>query len=116
MIKEGNHEKQLYYSFNGKEWAEKWEVKEDASIIIQTNHIQELELIRSQVRAGELSPLDYHMHSKVFTISLLSSYTGIPKRRIKKHMKPMNFNQLDEESLKKYAAAFRISVAELINV
>jgi len=108
--------KLLYYSFNGKEWAEKLEVHEDASRAISANHIQELEPVRNQVLAGVLSPLAYHIQSKIFSTSLLSSYTGIPKRHIKKHMKPDNFNQLDEETLKKYAAAFGISAEELKKV
>lgn len=113
---DGNQEKKLYYSFDGKEWVEKWEVNDSAARMILTNHIQELEPIRNQVLEGVLSPLDYHIQSRMFTISLLSSYTGISKRHIKKHMKPQNFNQLDEETLKRYADAFGISVEELKKV
>ena len=109
-------EQKLYYSFDGKEWVNKWEVNEAASRMIQTIHLQELEPVRNQVLAGLLSPLDYHIQSKTFTISLLSSYTGISKRHIKKHLEPKNFNQLDEETLKKYASAFGISVEELKKV
>ena len=117
LIKEnsisGSQEKKLYYSYDGKEWAGKWEVNEAASRIIQTNQIQELEPVRNKVLSGVLSPLDYHIQSKMFTIGLLSSYTGIPKRHIKKHMEPKNFTQLDEKTLEKYASAFGISVEEL---
>ena len=108
-----DQKQKLYYSFDGNEWVEKWELHEEASRIIQENHIQELETIRNQVLAGLLSPLGYYIQSNIFTIKLLSSYTGIPKRHIKKHMKPKNFNQLNEETLKKYATAFGISVEEL---
>jgi hypothetical protein len=109
----GNQEQKLYYSFDGKEWVEKWEVNEAAARMILTNHIQKLEPVRNQVLAGLLSPLDYHIQSKMFTISLLSSYTGISKRHIKKHLNPKNFNQLSEETLKKYASALGISIEEL---
>jgi hypothetical protein len=112
----GNQEQKLYYSFDGKEWVEKWEVNEMASRMIMTNHIQELEPVRNQVLAGKLSPLAYHIQSFIFNISLLSSYTGISKRQIKKHFEPKNFNQIDEETLKKYAAAFGISVEALKKV
>ena len=111
-----NHEHKLYYYFDGKEWDKKWEVNEDAARMLMENHIEELEPVRNQVLAGELSPLAYHIESKLFSISILSSYTGISKRHIKKHLKPKNFNQLDEETLKKYAAAFGISVEELKKV
>jgi hypothetical protein len=111
-----NQEQKLYFHFDGKEWVEKWEVNEEAARMLMANHIQELEPVRNQVLASELSPLAYHIESKLFSVSLLSSYTGIPKRHIKKHLKPENFNQLDEEILKKYAAAFGISVEELKKV
>ena len=109
----GNQEHKLYFHFDGKEWVEKWEVNEDASRMIIENHLEELEPVRNQILAGQLSPLAYHIEDKLFSIGLLSSYTGISKRYIKKHLKPENFNQLDEETLKKYAAAFGISVEEL---
>ena len=112
----GNQEQKLYYSFDGRGWVEKWEVSESAARMIQTNHTQELEPVRNQVLAGLLSPLDYYIRSRMFTVSLLSSYTGISKRHIKKHLKPENFHRLDEETLKKYAAAFGISVEELKKV
>jgi len=112
----GNQEHKLYYSFDGKEWVEKWEVNEDASRMLMANHIQELEPVRNQVLAEQLSPLAYHIESKLFNISLLSSYTGISKRHIKKHLKPENFNRLDEETLNKYAAAFGISIEELLKI
>jgi len=119
LIKEDSisgQEKKLYYSFDGKEWTEKWEANEDAARMIMTNHVQELEPVRNKVHAGLLSPLDYHIQSKMFTIGLLSSYTGISKRHIKKHLKPENFTQLDKETLEKYATAFGISIEELKNV
>jgi len=111
-----SHGLKLYHYFDGKEWSEKWEVNEEASKMVMTNHFKKLEPIRNQVLAGQLSPLVYHLESQFFDISLLSSYTGISKRHIKKHLKPENFNQLDEEILKKYAAAFGISIEELLKI
>ena len=107
---------QLYHYFDGKEWVEKWEKNDIATRTLMENHIEELEPVRKQVLAGQLSPLGYHLESKLFNISLLSSYTGIAKRHIKKHLKPENFNQLDEEILGKYATAFGIPVEELKKV
>jgi len=106
----------LYRYFDGTEWVEKWEVQMDASNLVMTHHFQELEPVRNQVLAGKLSPLVYHIQANLFDIKMLSSYTGISKRYIKKHLKPENFNQLDEETLKKYATALGISVEELKKV
>jgi hypothetical protein len=106
-------EQMIQYYFDGMEWSKKREKKFDACEVVITKHSQELETIRQQVLDGQLSPLAYHIHTNLFNIKLLSSYTGIPKRRIKKHLKPDNFNQLDEETLKKYAEVFEMTVEEL---
>jgi hypothetical protein len=106
-------EQMVQYFFDGKEWCQKWERKFDASAIVMTKQSLELEAIRQQVLDGKLSPLAFHIQTNLFSVKLLSSYSGIPKRRIKKHLKPDNFNQLDEETLNKYAAVFEITVEEL---
>jgi len=111
-----NQGEKLYRYFDGKEWVEKWEISDVAAQMAMANHIQELEPIRNKVLAGQLSPLAYHLQTHLFNIKLLSSYTGISKRHIKKHLNPENFNQLDEETLKKYATAFEFSVEELKKV
>jgi hypothetical protein len=78
-----------------------------------TKQSKELETIRRQVLDGQLSPLAYHIQTNLFDVKLLSSYTGIAKRHIKKHLKPENFSQLDEETLKKYAEVFEMTIEEL---
>ena len=108
--------RKLHFYFDGKEWIEKWDDNMDACEMVMENRLQELEPIRNRVLAGELSPLAYHIESKFFSLNLLSSYTGVPKRHIKKHLKPENFNHLEEDTLKKYAYAFGISVEELKKV
>jgi hypothetical protein len=106
-------EQMVQYYFDGKEWRQKWEKKFDACEIVMTKHSQELKAIRQQVLEGQLSPLAYHIQANLFDVKLLSSYTKIPKRLIKKHLKPENFNQLDEETLKKYAEVFEITIQDL---
>jgi len=106
----------LYRYFDGKEWQEKWEKSDDACQMVMASYIEELEPVRQKVLDGKLSPLDYHIKANTFNISILSSYTGIPKRHIKKHLKPEKFNQLDDETLQKYANAFGFSVEELKKV
>jgi hypothetical protein len=107
---------QVYFYFDGKEWVEKWETKLLACETSISNYFQEIEPVRLQVLAGELSPLAYHLQRNLLNVKLLSSYTGVPKRHVKKHLKPENFNQLDEEILKKYASALGISIEELKKV
>ena len=107
---------QLFRYFDGKEWHERWERKGEASRAVSANHFEEIEPIRQQVLDGKLSPLGYHIEKDLFSLRILSAYTGIPKRHIKKHLKPEKFNQLDDETLKKYAETFGISVEELKTV
>jgi len=103
----------VQYYFDGKEWHQKWEKRFDATEIVITKQTKELETILQQIREGQLSPLAYHSQINLFSINLLSSYTGMSKFRIKKHLKPAFFNQLDEETLGKYATLFEITVEEL---
>jgi len=119
IMKEGTADsagRKLHFHFDGKAWVEKWDDNMDACEMVVENRLKELEPIRNQVIAGELSPLAYHIESKFFNLSLLSSYTSISKRHIKKHLKPDYFNRLDEETLNKYAFAMGISIEELKNV
>ena len=116
IIKDPDQGKKLYLYFDGKEWIEKWEVSEEASQLVMDNHLQELDPIRNKVLNGELSPLAYHLERNFFSIALMASYTGISKRHIKKHLNPKNFNQLNKETLEKYAAAFGFSVEEFLKV
>jgi len=112
-LAEASGEQMMQYYFDGKEWRREWERRFDASDVVMTEHSKELEAIRQQIVAGKLSPLAYHIESNLFTIKMLSLYAGISKRHIKKHLKPDNFNQLDEETLQKYASVFEITVEEL---
>jgi hypothetical protein len=52
----------------------------------------------------------------MFDVKLLSDYTDIPKRKIKAHLEPENFRQLDDVTLGKYADAFNVTVDELVNL
>jgi hypothetical protein len=106
----------LHYHFDSNEWCQKWEEKLDLSKAAMAEQIQKLEITRQQVLAGELSPIAFHAQKRLFDVKLLSAYTEIPKRHIKKHFKPEKFSQLDEKTLAKYAEIFKISIEEINNV
>jgi hypothetical protein len=93
-----------------------WEVKNDALDITWDDIYEECESVKKQVQAGQASPLAYHMVKNLMTVSLLSSYTGISKWRIKRHLKAKGFSKLSEEKLSIYADALRITVDELKKV
>lgn len=75
-----------------------------------------VEKARQDVLYGRRSILAWHMEKNIMDIKLLSQYTGIPRRKIKKHLKPSVFHELDSETLQKYAEAFNISIGELTNL
>lgn len=77
---------------------------------------EKVEVTRQKVLAGELSMLAYFMEKNIMDLKLLAQYTGIPKRKLKKHMDPRKFQALDREILGKYAEAFTITIEELIDI
>ena len=93
-----------------------WEVKNDMLGMVWDDILEACEPIRQRVLAKELSPIAYHMKKNLQDIRLLSGYSGIPKRKIKKHLQYEEFMKLDETTLQQYADALRITVEELKQV
>ena len=75
-----------------------------------------VEAARQDVLSGKYSILAWHMEKNIMAVKLLSQYTGIPRRKIRKHLKPLVFQELDTNTLQKYAEAFNISLEELTNL
>jgi len=68
-----------------------------------------------QVENGQVSPICYYMELNKMDLTILASYAGLWKWRVKRHFKPEVFARLSDKILKKYADAFEISVDELKN-
>ena len=90
-----------------------WNVKNDALGAVWDDIREQCETIRQQVLSKEVSPLAYHMKKALQDINLLSAYSGIAKRKIRKHLLYDEFMRLDEHTLQHYADALRITVEEL---
>jgi hypothetical protein len=71
---------------------------------------------KQQVVNGEASPICYYMEVNKMDLTILASYVGLWKWRVKRHFKPDVFAQLNDKTLQKYADAFEISVQELKNI
>lgn len=93
-----------------------WNVKNDALDVVMADIAEECREIADRIKRGETSQLEYYMKKNVMDIDLLSDYTGISKRNIKKHFDPENFAKLDEDTLAVYADALRISVQTLLTI
>ena len=90
-----------------------WEVKNDALGIVWEDILEECEPIRQQVLEKKISPIAYHMKKNLQDICMLAAYSGIPKQKIKKHLRYDEFVNLDKATLQKYADALRLTVEEL---
>ncbi|MND98552.1 hypothetical protein D3C80_909110 [compost metagenome] len=92
-----------------------WEPK----TIALTNSIDEInERIadaRQQVLNGKVSPIVYFMELHKMDLTILASYVGLWKWRVKRHFKPSVFAKLNDKILKKYADTFEVSIEELKN-
>jgi len=66
-----------------------------------------------RVRAGELSPIAYHMTVRLMEPSLLAAYVGMWTWQVRRHMKAGPFRRLGADARRRYADVFKIPVGEL---
>lgn len=90
-----------------------WEVEE----IVTRQAVEDLERraldARERVRAGETSPLEYHMYRARMDVALLAQATGLWRWRVLRHFKPRVFARLPLSLRERYAEALGISVESL---
>lgn len=103
---EGNYTTELSTGWSPKNEAMKqaWE---------QVN--EKVEEAKKKVLDGKSSILAWHIEKNIMDVKLLSHYTGTPRRKIRKHLRPDVFSTLEPATLQKYADAFNISLEELLN-
>ena len=92
-----------------------WDPKTDALMQAWEVIDEKVEEVRQQVLSGAVSPIAFYMEKNLMDVKLLSDYTGLPKRKIRKHLKPDRFKDLDDKTLALYAETFGISVEILRN-
>ncbi len=92
-----------------------WQPKTDAMLQAWDVINEKVEQVRQKVLSGEMSPVAYFMEKNLMDVKLLADYSGLPKRKIRKHLKPAHFVKLDDKTLDLYAETFGISVDRLIN-
>ena len=113
--------KELYYAIdeNG-EYTTALSSGWDPKKIALDNAIEDInkrvEAARLKVIEGKTSPIEYYMELSKMDVTILASYVGFFKWRVKRHFKPSIFKKLSNKKLAKYADVFDISVEELKNV
>lgn len=78
--------------------------------------LKELEVVKSRVAAGELSPLAWHMKRHQMEPALLAKYVGINRWRVRRHLKAGPFRRLKPSLLARYADALGIPEADLMTI
>ncbi|MBA4417537.1 MAG: hypothetical protein C0392_06470 [Syntrophus sp. (in: bacteria)] len=71
---------------------------------------------RERVKRGELSPLAYYMARNLMDVKILAQYIGLPKWRVKRHLKPRVFRRLNPRLLERYAKLFNIKMEQLMEM
>ncbi len=92
-----------------------WDVKTKALDVAWSDIEKRINDAKQKVLNGEASPLLYFMEVKLMDPSIISSYTGLWKWQIKRHMTASVFEKLSDKKLQKYAALFEVSIDELKN-
>lgn len=93
-----------------------WAPKNDAIRLAWDRIYENAEGIRQQVLSGILSPLALYMELNVMDVNILASYTGLPRRRVRKHMKMKGFRKLTPELVQTYAGALNLTPDELMDM
>ena len=93
-----------------------WKPKTDAMLQAWEVIDEQVEMTRQRVLAGDLSPIAFYMEKNLMDVKLLADYVGLPKRKVRKHLKPDHFNKLEDKILILYADTFGISVENLRDV
>ena len=76
----------------------------------------QLQRQRDAVKAGEVSPLAYHMTKHQMDIALLAKFVGLWAWQVRRHLRPKVFARLSPAVLAKYASLFGLSRSELQDV
>ena len=74
-----------------------------------------MEATRQQILQGKLSPIAYYMEKNIMDVKLLATFIGLPKWKVRRHLKPTGFRKLDEKLLRRYADIFHVPVEALTN-
>ncbi|MBK8339522.1 MAG: hypothetical protein IPK99_05690 [Flavobacteriales bacterium] len=77
---------------------------------------EKVEAARQQVLKGAASPLLFHMEKNMMDVVLLAKYMDLPTGKVKRHLEPDGFVQLDSILLAQYAEVLLITVEELKRV
>ncbi len=95
--------------------SEGWQPKNDAMKLAWEAIYEKVEEARKAVIEGKYSPIYFFMVKNIMDVKLLAEYMELPKRIVRRHLKPGKFNKLEAEVLQQYAELFKITIEQLVN-
>jgi len=90
-----------------------WDVESFATQMAVDDLDQQTALALEEARAGQCSPLKYHMFNLRFDLACLAQTSGYFQWQIKRHCRPEIFNKLSDKKLQQYADVMKLTVAQL---
>ena len=93
-----------------------WQVEREV-MDVAWGHLENRMMISlHKARAGQLSPLAYHMERALLEPRLLAQNVGLWTWQVKRHLRPKVFRRLRTAMLRRYAEYFEISVESLCSL
>jgi hypothetical protein len=74
---------------------------------------EEMEKALAAVRAGQASPLAFHMARCQMDTGLLARYAGLARWRVRRHLRPAVYRRLSPAVRERYSRIFGITAEEL---
>lgn len=93
-----------------------WDVKTIALQQAWEEINEQLLAVLDSIKAGEKSPLAYHMVKNQMDPALLAQYSGVSRWQVKRHLKPRVFNKLSAAALSPYLNLFDLTIEQLKRV
>jgi hypothetical protein len=90
-----------------------WEVEETVTRQAVEDLERRAQDARERARAGQASPLEYHMYRARMDVPLLSQTTGLWRWRVRRHLRPGAFERLPASIKQRYADAMGVPVDAL---
>lgn len=93
-----------------------WQPKNEAMKLAWDNVYEHAAEIREQILKGILSPIALYMELNVMDVPILAAYMGLPKRKVRKHLKMNKFRKLSQEIINQYAEVLNVKPDDLTNI
>lgn len=93
-----------------------WEVEEIVTTLAVEDFRRRAEEARERVLNGVSAPLEFHIYDRRMDVPTLAAATGLPRWRIRRHLKPAVFARLPPALLSRYVEALGVDAKQLVTL